>query len=295
MISEKIKNEFLKNETGMIRVKEKNEKQVVLLREALRTEQFTDEEIGWAYWNISDNLALLRKSEEQYENHRLFEKHILNMDKKYLHWLTSDNTQTKALYVGGYEQFWNGLYKYACEKSPKSADNRRIRYESHRAAATSGVLRENSINENISRFAFENMKTMLDSELLSDYNYNFYRITYFTLFIHMNVQMKVETDDKILDESYLTVIPLFEYLQSDRNEPDKNTMYFLGSWDSFKSDRSKFNQATVGIKNYIIALINAGEYAIALEYYEKIKPYNLEYNNYFKSKIELAEINGRGK
>lgn len=61
MISEKLKSEFLKYKTtGNARSRENQEKTVVLLTESLKTAQFTDEEIGWAYWNISDELALMR-------------------------------------------------------------------------------------------------------------------------------------------------------------------------------------------------------------------------------------------
>ena len=54
-----------------MRNRENQEKIVVLLSEVLKTEQFTDEEISWVYWNISDELALMRKQEEQYTNHKL--------------------------------------------------------------------------------------------------------------------------------------------------------------------------------------------------------------------------------
>jgi len=85
---------------------------------------------------------------------------------------------------------------------------------------------------------------------------------------------------------------IIELLESDKNEPDDNYIYLIGSWKQLNySKRAKFNQAAVGIKNYIIALVNIGKYDIALECYEKIKPYNLEHNNYFKSRIELAENN----
>lgn len=291
MISEKIKNEFLMNETGMVKAKEKNERVVDLLRNALKTEPFTDEEIGWAYWNISDNLAMLRKSEEQYENHKLFDAHLLKMDEKYLHWLTSDVTQKMTLSIGGYEQFWNERYKYACEKCPMIEENKRIRFESHRAAVATINDREYPFSENISRFALKNMRTMLDGELLSDFNYGFYNITYFTLVINFSVLIKTEIDEKVLTDSHSAFVLLLDDLKSDANEPDKNTLYLLGTWQSLNGTRAKFNQAAVGIKNYIIALVNAGKYAMALECYKRIEPYNLNYNNYFKHKIELAETN----
>ena len=296
MISEKLKIEFLEYKTkGNIRVRQNQEKVVNILTEALKTEQFTDEEISWVYWNISDELALMRKQEEQYANHQLFEKHILSMDEKYLHWLTSDGTQKLNLYEGGHEQFWNERYKYACEKSSKIIENRMIRYESHRASITFPSLSKYKPDKNISRLALENMKKMLDDELVSDFNYEFHKITYFTQYINFNTKSQAETTQKTFNDSYSAYMSIYNLLEADKadkNEPDENYIYLIGSWQQLNySKRPKFNQAIIGIKNYIIALVNAGKYDFALDCYEKIKSYNLEHNSYFKSRIELAEQN----
>lgn len=65
---------------------------VTLLSNALQSEQFSDEDTCWALWNISDNLACMRKSKLEYKNHKVFEQKILSMDNKCLHGLVSDST-----------------------------------------------------------------------------------------------------------------------------------------------------------------------------------------------------------
>lgn len=53
--------------------------------------------------------------------------------------------------------------------------------------------------------------------------------------------------------------------------------------------RSRYNQATCGINNHIIQLINDKEYKLALYCHDKIKPYNIIYNKYFNNKIKHAK------
>lgn len=72
---------------------------VKLLTYALKSEDFNDEERCWALWNISDNLAMLRKPNDELINHKLFEKQILKMKSKYLHWIVSDGTQKMTLMI----------------------------------------------------------------------------------------------------------------------------------------------------------------------------------------------------
>ena len=50
---------------------------------------------------------MLRKSQEQLINHKLFEKQLLQMDKQYLHWIVSDGTQKMTLLIGGFDFYWN--------------------------------------------------------------------------------------------------------------------------------------------------------------------------------------------
>lgn len=78
---------MLKNHYLILQKENKKEEIVNLLQEALNTEELCDTERCWALWNISNNLAMLRKSEEELKNHRLFEEQLSQMDKQYLHWM----------------------------------------------------------------------------------------------------------------------------------------------------------------------------------------------------------------
>lgn len=116
---------------------ENDKRKIVELLESFLREcpDADDMQICWAFWNLSDNYAMLRDASEEYRNHKLFEKKLMHMDEKYLHWIVSDGTQKLTLLTGGYEAYWNALYRYACEKAPKREDNAVIRFESHRATS----------------------------------------------------------------------------------------------------------------------------------------------------------------
>lgn len=260
---------------------------VELLTYALKSEDFNDEERCWALWNISDNLAMLRKSDNELDNHKLFEKQILQMDSKYLHWIVSDGTQKMTLMVGGYEEYWFDLYKFACKQSSKTIENRRIRFESHRASIATPMKIQYKFNKENSILALDNMKNML-LELKDDYNYKFYEITYFTQHIGLDALLG-SVSDTVIEESINSFSNIVDLLFYDNNEHDDNNEYLLGSWQQLNGKRSKYNQSRAGVGNYIISLVNAGKYKIALNCYEKIVPFNLSISNYFNSKIQLAK------
>jgi len=261
---------------------------VILLNNALQNEKLSDEEICWALWNISDNLACLRKSKLEYKNHKVFEQKILSMDKKYLHWLVSDGTQKLTLYIGGYEEFWNELYQHACQNSFKTADNIRIRFESHRAAVASPVNRKVEYNNNFSHLALDNLKNVLE-EAKEDYNYPFYLITYLTQYINSMTISKEKCSSRIIEDAYESFINLLPLLNENKDELDDNDAYFIGSWQQLNGKRSKYRQAKVGIGNYIIALIDAGEYEQAIDCYEQFRTFKVITNEYFNDKILLAK------
>jgi hypothetical protein len=260
---------------------------VKLLTSALKNEVFTDEERCWTLWNISDNLAMLRKPDDELANHKLFEKHILQMDSKYLNWIVSDGTQKMTLIVGGYEQYWFDLYKFACRQSVQSAENRRIRFESHRASVAIPIMIEYNFNKENSLFALDNMKNMLP-ELKDDYNYKFYELTYFTQYIGAHTLLD-NVSDMVVDESLHSFSNIIKYLSCVANEHDDDDIYLIGSWQQLNGVRSKYNQTKCAISNYIISLINAGKHKVALNCYEKMVPYNLSVGSYFNSKIEYAK------
>lgn len=279
MISGRLKDDFF-------RFQKANHKEEIvhLLQEALNTEDFTNQERCWALWNISDNLAMLRKSQEQFINHKLFEKQLLQMDKQYLHWIVSDGTQKMTLLIGGFESYWNKLYEYACKNSPKTQENVVIRFESHRANIAIPCLIDFKFDKEHSLYALENLRESV-VELKNTSTAKFYKLTYFTQLIATYGLMNKDYK-QFLDESQNCFEDILTYLKYPN---EKEQMHLIGTWEALNAPRTPYSQATCGINNYIITLINAKEYKLALYCYEKIEPFNLNYSKYFYSRINLAK------
>lgn len=276
-----VKDSVLK-EFGTLTSQNKREEKIVLFIDLLKSADLTDTEKCWAYWNISDNLALLRKSNDELLNHKKFENQLSLMDKKYLFWIVSDATQKLTLLKGGYEQYWIDLYDYACKFSSKLKETARIRFESHRATVMIPLTVEYKFNKEHSLYALDNLKQSAD-EFKDSSEYTFYRLTYLTQAIGAH-SLTNGNYRQFLDESlnlYESILPYF-------SQKDENNNYLLGSWEQLNAIRPKYKQAKVATNNYIIQLINAKEYKTALHCYEKIKSYDLNFNNYFHQKINTA-------
>jgi len=263
---------------------------IALLNGALLTEDLDGEDRGWAYWNISDCLAILRRANSEHANHKRFEHHVVMTGEKYLHWPVCDGTQKLTLYIGGHGRYWDELYRHACEKALKLVENQVMRFESHRAAVAGTAIREYPYDPEISHLALLNMKEMLDGELVANYNYDFCAITYFTLLIDFYARIQSEAGKQALDDSFAAFSRMEELLiSSDPNELDDSDHSLIGSWQYQNGRRSKFRQARVGIINYIHALIDSGNYQMALDCFERTKTNLAMQNAYFKNKIEFAK------
>ncbi len=268
---------------------DKHQAVIKLLEVCLNHEQtLTDKEKCWAIWNISDRFAMLRKAHQLLLNHKRFEKQLLNMEPKYLHWIVSDGTQKLTLIVGGYEKYWNNLYKYACENCPKINENAIIRFESHRASVPIPMAVEYKADKNHAMFSLENLKSTL-KELKGSSNELFYELTYYTQIFACYNFFK-ENFKPFLDPANESFKKLLPYLNTDNHAAYADGKHhLLGSWDQLNQPRSPYNQATCAIHNYIIQLINAKEFKLALQCYDKIKIFDLNYGRYFDSKIEFAK------
>ena len=71
------------------------------------------EDIGFCYWNISDNYALLRDGHALRKNHHAFYEHVMSKDASYLYWLVCDATQRLTLEKDGYSDWWWSVYREA--------------------------------------------------------------------------------------------------------------------------------------------------------------------------------------
>lgn len=105
------------------------------LQAALRSNKLEEtDEIGFAYWNISDSFALLRDSNNLYKNHCEFADFLKDKPSKYLFWPVSDATQRFTLELGGFADFWWDCYKNALSKNVGMSGIGAITFECHNAA-----------------------------------------------------------------------------------------------------------------------------------------------------------------
>lgn len=240
---------------------------------------------GWAYWNISDNYALLRMPNEEYKNHMKFVGFIIEeLPKEMLYWSVSDATQKLTLIKGGYGEFWYDLYVTACNTAPKTNENCGIRFESHRAAISEIGPQHGRPNIENSEFALNNIKNLINKNPL-DYNIRFYTITYYSLSLIVNTYLKMplsETIDKAM-ESFNALIP---YLEKDVSSDE-----IIGTWEQLNLKHPLNIQAKVGMNNLICNLIDTSQYKLALDCYKIFEEKRIPTNDYFKSRIEYAKSN----
>lgn len=86
---------------GTLSMEEKKQKDLELIKyleDVIANKEATDfEDVGFCYWNISDNYALLRDGHALKKNHQAFYQHVTTYDKSYLYWLVCDATQRLTL------------------------------------------------------------------------------------------------------------------------------------------------------------------------------------------------------
>lgn len=228
------------------------------------------EDIGFCLWNISDSFALLRDCESEYHNHVEFADFVSRGESKYKFWTVCDATQRFTLIKGGYEGFWQDLYKDAAENSYLSEENYRIAYEANRAAmAVHPALK---ISEDFLLYADKKFSEFLEKNKNRE-EYGFYRLIYSSA--AMKAFGKTELDIEELCSDF------FDKLRRE----DTPCVFLLGEWGQLNRHRSERNRASVGIAAAVNALIDTGETARAKRLYEEAKSYGLTENAYINKRI----------
>lgn len=234
---------------------------------------FDPKDICFAFWNISDSYAMLRKSNELYKNHKRFADFVSDTKDGYKFFPVCDTTQRFTLILGGYGDFWHGLYRDAVENTTMTSENYRITYEAHRAAM--GVHKRLSI-------PFEHLQYANESFLSFLFNckereeYDFFKLIYDSCYMKA-----FEDTDRDIEKSCMT---FYKYLAVD----DYKTPYVLGEWENLNHKRSAKNQAVVGITSAVNALIDTGESKRASELYDFAKQQGLPDNAYINSRIGIV-------
>ena len=225
---------------------------------------------GFCHWNISDSLAMLRKSEEQYVNHFNFCKLLDIMDVKYKLWSVCDATQRFTLELGGFGDFWWEHYNNAVSLNQNTKNIERILFDTLAAAL--------SINPKVETpksrlyLANDNLEQFINDFEKSE-NIAFYKLVYSSLMLKA-----------FGDEKYDIINLCNEFMPLLKNTTYQNG-FVTGEWELLNSPRSKKNMAQVGINRAINALIDSNKKAQAKELYTEALKNGLNANMYIEKRI----------
>ncbi|MBX3084351.1 MAG: hypothetical protein KF716_22130 [Anaerolineae bacterium] len=217
-------------------------------------EQRSTDDIGWAYWNICDCYAMLRQAEIQ----QSYQADFFAWCKTALpplrrHWVLSDGTQAMTLINGGFGDFWWDCYQDANENAPHVAENRTVRFESHRAnAAAHTYFREFSRAE----AALRSIEEVL-SEDSAWTNRDFATVTLITLQIEFyaglgdsaQIRKHGEAIERYLDA----------WFGRFQRPVARAELPFLGTWEQLNADRPP-EDIYVALHNAACALVVAKQF-----------------------------------
>jgi len=250
--------------------REKDIKLIEYLKHALEHNEVTDfEDVGFCYWNISDDCALQRDGHSQYKNHVAFYEHVKNHDPVCLFWTVCDATQRLTLEKDGYGDFWWSLYREAVQQN---TDNGCFFPEfcAHRAALTFvPALPHTEENLTFARSAYEHFLGRTED---SD-EYTFYLAIYLSLTARL-----APYDGSRLKH-------LCEELIDELSLPNIEHDFLIGEWSAFTTPFCKRKQAAIGVNSIINAFIAGGELQTARELYLSACDKGMTKNHYIESKL----------
>lgn len=258
---------------GTLSLDEKKQKDLELiecLTSVIENKEVTGfEDIGFCYWNISDNYALLRDGQSLRKNHQTFYEHIMSYDASYLYWLVCDATQRLTLEKDGYTDWWWSLYReaFSCnsEKTSLFAE-----FCAHRAALYKNPVLP--VEQRYMAFAMENYRTFL--EKIKDVpEYPFYRLLYLT-----SAAKYTSVDNKEIEALSKELLPNLLSADAPRD-------FLVGEWKSFTTPFGKRKSAVVGITSAVNALTDVGEPKVAKELYQVACENGLPENNYIEKRL----------
>lgn len=228
------------------------------------------EEIGFAYWNISDSFAMLRDSENFYKNHCEFADFLKDKPSQYLFWPVSDATQRFTLELGGFADFWWDCYKTALSKNVNMNGIEKITFECHNAALSVTPAVKTPVG--YLELAKNNFRSFLGATESSD-NYIFYETFYYALCLKA-----FGSAERDVFELGMRLLP---WLKSEMSQND----FLVGEWKTLNEQRSKYDLARVAINRVINALIDTGSDETARELYVEARAYGLSKNAYIEKRI----------
>ena len=269
-----IKERFLElkltGQRATVSQEEKKKKDLELIKyleDVIANEEVTDfEDVGFCYWNISDNYALLRDGHALQKNHQAFYEHIMAQDKSYLYWLVCDATQRLTLEKDGYSDWWWSLYREAVSYNSETTFPF-AEFCAHRAALYKNPVLP--VERSCITFATEHFEKFL-AKRKGTSEYPFYRMIYLT-----SLSRYASADSK-------EIILLSESLLPDFACTDEPRDFLIGEWKSFITPFGKRKCAIVGITSAVNALIDMGALQNAKEIYRLARENGLPGNTYIE-------------
>ncbi len=252
------------------KVKEKDLQLIHYLKAILENNEVTEfEDIGFCYWNISDNYALIKDGYSLMCNHKLFYEHIKSEKNCYLYWLVCDATQRLTLEKDGYSKFWWALYQEASEQN-LNYDNCFVEFAAHRAA-----LYKNPISSH-TPYNLEYVQSNFEKFLQKTKNtpeYQFYKVIYLSLISRFVMFEKIELKSLCYE--------LFNGLLY----PETTNDFLIGEWRNLITPFDMHKQSVVGINSAINAFIYSGELQTAKEIYTNACKIGLPKNHYIETRL----------
>ncbi|MBS5852474.1 MAG: hypothetical protein KIC61_02505 [Staphylococcus sp.] len=255
---------------------------IALLQNVINNKDSETSELIWAYWNISDRFALLRRHDNTYKNHLRFESYLNSLNNEnYKLMLICDTTQRLSLTEGGYYNYYRKLFMEIIENIKISDDNYIIYFECLRTALYDKVY---SCDDEIRNIAIVKLEELIklyenDSQILR------IKLVYYIIKLRDN-KNKFVNDEEILKESYKIFLSLYPYLKTK-----EYITTLFGTYDNWNQKRSMWYQAR-SINDYIITLIQCGYYELANKCYEIIgkeefkSTYFIKHIDFMKQKIK---------
>lgn len=228
------------------------------------------EEIGFAYWNISDSFAMLRDSEGIYKNHCEFAEFLKDKPTKYLFWLVCDATQRFALEFGGFADFWWDCYKSALSKNADISGIEGVVFECHNAALSVTPTVRTPVG--YLELAKKNFRSFWETTENPD-NHIFYKTVYSALCLKAFGSAEYDAF-----ELGMRMLP---WLGSDNLQSD----FLIGTWEQLNEPRSKCGMARLAINRVINALIDTDNGEPARELYGEALACGMHKNAYIEKRI----------
>lgn len=256
---------------GTRRKDEKDLQLIHYLKSVIENNEVTEfEDIGFCYWNISDNYALIKNGYALMCNHKTFYERIKSENCYYLYWTVCDATQRLTLEKDGYSDFWWTLYREAIEQNLDS-DNHFAEFNAHRAALYTNRILTHTPNN--FKYAKSNFEKFLQKTKNSP-EYQFYKIIYLSLVSRFSSFDGIELKN------------LCENLFNGLSHTETTNNFLIGEWQNFITPFNIHKQSVVGINSAINCFIYNGEFQTAKEIYAAACDIGLPRNSYIETRLK---------